>query len=194
MTDRWLAAFLLLAATQRFWLEGREHLRARRGTIQAAWTGHAMVACHVVTYGGTLIELLQRPSNALPIGWLSATGLVLFLVGFLVRRWAIDTLGWHWSLQIEMRPDQSLVQKGPYRFIRHPNYLGLLLEVLAVPLIGRAYRTLAFVLVCYWPLIFVRLHLEEQVLLATFPEAYRRYQRACGAFVPRIRMTTGCRS
>ena len=185
--DRWLLAFLTLAALQRFWLEGREHLRARRGAVTAPWTGYLMVACHLLTYGGTVIEVLQRQPGLPLRPAMSGVGLAMFLGGFLMRRWAIRTLGHHWSLHIELRPGQPLIREGPYRFIRHPNYLGLLLEVLALPLIGHAYRTLLFVLLCYCPLIVIRLRAEDRALLTAFPQAYREYQRRCGALLPAVR-------
>ncbi|MBI3320312.1 MAG: DUF1295 domain-containing protein [Candidatus Omnitrophica bacterium] len=145
-----------------------------------------MAACHVLTYVGTAIEFLRRRQHTPQQPIVSGIGAILFLLGFLLRRWAINTLGSYWSLQIEIRPDQSLIRTGPYRFIRHPNYAALFLEVLSIPLIGNAYVTFFAVMLCYCPLIMLRLAYEERVLLEVFPQAYRHYQRECGALFPRL--------
>jgi len=178
--------FITLAAIQRFGMEGRGHRRAKRGAVKWTWTGYVMVVCHILTYSGTVIEFLLGHQYTTLNPLLSSIGIGLFLLGFLLRRWAILTLGPYWSVQIELRPDQPLIRTGPYRFIRHPNYVALVLEVLGLPLIGNASYTFVAVVLCYSPLIFFRLVAEERALLAAFPQAYRQYQQATGAVFPKI--------
>ena len=182
-----LLAFLITAALQRFWMEGHEHRRASRGVVTAAWTGYAMVFLHSLAYLGTIMEYLLRQQVTVLNPLISGIGLSLFLAGWFLRRWVIRTLGPYWSLQIEIRPDQPLIREGPYRFIRHPNYLALLLEVLGLPLVGNAYWTLGVVLFGYCPIIAVRVVYEEQALVATFQDVYRQYQRECGTLLPLLK-------
>ena len=180
----WLAGLFALVAWQRFWLEGREHHGARRGEVKDAWTGYAMVTLHILTYLLTAIETSLRWADHPVDLRVTSLGLSLFLAGFILRRWAIRTLGPCWSLQIEIRPEHRLIREGPYGWIRHPNYLALMLEVVALPLVSQAFRTLLLVLCAYYPLILLRLFREERVLLTSFPE-YRRYRQECGALWPR---------
>ena len=181
----WILAFLIVIAFQRFWIEGGEHVQASRGTVKAAWTGYLMIAFHVLIYTLTTLELLLRSHlKTSNFSLISSVGLSMFAIGFFLRRWAISTLGYYWSLQIEIRPNQPLIRKGPYRFVRHPNYLALFLEVLGLPLVANAYLTFISSLLFYCPLIFTRLVYEERVLLKTFPQTYRQYQRECGVLLP----------
>ncbi|MGH2398164.1 MAG: isoprenylcysteine carboxylmethyltransferase family protein [bacterium] len=178
-----LAGLFGLAAWQRFRVEGREHHGARRGVVRDAWTGYAMVTLHVLTYMLTAIETSIRWARHAMDPRMAGMGLSLFLAGFLLRRWAIRTLGPYWSLQIEIRPDQPVMCGGPYRWMRHPNYLALMLEVVGLPLAGQAFWTILPVLRGYYPLILLRLFCEERALLASVPQ-YRHYQQGSGTFWP----------
>jgi methyltransferase len=83
------------------------------------------------------VWLLDRP-------WVSALGLpmlVLFAAGMGLRYWAVHTLGPRWSTRVVFVPGEPLVKSGPYRLLRHPNYLGMVLELIALPLVHTAWIT-----------------------------------------------------
>lgn len=86
---------------------------------------------------GWLVEGLTR-NQASPIWWL---WLMVFLLAQGLRYWAISSLGKYWNTRILIVPGARRVATGPYRFIPHPNYLAVALELFSLPLIFNAWIT-----------------------------------------------------
>lgn len=96
--------------------------------------------------------------------WLAGGALLLTLAGQTLRYAAIRTLGSRWSVRILTVPDSPAVAGGVYRFIRHPNYLGVILEIAAVPLLHGAFLTsIAFTLLNAL-VLWIRIRAEERAL------------------------------
>jgi methyltransferase len=160
-------ALVLLAAVGRL-LEVRIANRNRRlllarGGIEVA-PGHYpwMVALHTVWLIACVAEvwLLDRPF----IPWLGFTALALFLAAFALRYWVISTLGERWTTRIVCLPGVAPITGGPYRWLRHPNYLAVILEIVSLPLVHTAWLTaLAFSLLNAL-LLSVRIRAEEEGL------------------------------
>lgn len=134
-----------------------------RGGVEAG-AGHYpwMVALHTAFLLSCPLEvwLLDRPF--LPA--LAAAMLALLFGAVALRWWAIATLGERWTTRILVLPGASLVTGGPYRFLRHPNYLAVATEIAALPLVHTAWMTaLAFTLLNAW-LLRVRIQAEEAAL------------------------------
>jgi methyltransferase len=98
-----------------------------------------MVAVHSVFLVSCVAEvwLLDRP----PIPLLSTIMLALLVVASGVRWWVITTLGERWSTRIVFVPGEPPVTEGPFRWIRHPNYLAVVIEFVALPLVHTAWLT-----------------------------------------------------
>ncbi|HEX6863873.1 MAG TPA: isoprenylcysteine carboxylmethyltransferase family protein [Thermoanaerobaculia bacterium] len=170
-------ALVLLAAIGRL-LELRVANRNRRlllarGGIEFG-EGHYpwMVALHTVWLIACLAEvwLLDRPF----IPWLGFTALALFLAAFALRYWVISTLGERWTTRIVCLPGVASITGGPYRWLRHPNYLAVILEIASLPLVHTAWLTaLAFSLL-NGILLRVRIRAEEEGLsrLSNYDEAF----------------------
>lgn len=98
-----------------------------------------------------------------------------------LRYWAIGTLGRRWNTRVIVLPQAEPVTGGPYRWLRHPNYLAVVLELAAVPLIfGGALTAVAFSL-ANAALLFVRIRVEEQALGPRWQQAFQGRAR----FLPR---------
>ncbi|MGD6898556.1 isoprenylcysteine carboxyl methyltransferase family protein [Bacillus infantis] len=80
------------------------------------------------------------------------------------RLWALLSLGKYWNTKILVIPHANVVMRGPYRFIRHPNYVIVTLEFLAFPLMFQAYWTLAVFSILNLAILSVRIPAEEQAL------------------------------
>jgi methyltransferase len=106
---------------------------------------------------------------------LAALALGLVAAGQALRLTAIRTLGPRWSTRVMTVPGASPVQDGIYRYIHHPNYLGVELEIMAVPLVHAAYLTSAAFGVANALLLRDRIRREEQALDASGRED--RYER-----------------
>lgn len=93
-------------------------------------------------------------------GWLS-----LFLLAQMIRYWCIVSLGRYWNTRILVITGEQLVRCGPYRFLKHPNYLAVALELAAVPLIFGAVFTAAIVTGANAALLLlIRIPAEERAL------------------------------
>lgn len=119
-----------------------------------------MVVLHVGFLMSLLIEVTFDGVNSLTNGWL----LVLFLVLQVVRVWCIRSLGVFWNTKILVIKGAYVVAKGPYKYIRHPNYVVVCLEILLLPVMFGAYFTaILFTILNLW-MLSVRIPLEEEAL------------------------------
>jgi methyltransferase len=168
MDTRLLYLFLVAAVAVGRLIELRIAERHRRsllarGGIEAG-AGHYpwMVALHAAFLFSCPLEvwLLDRPF--LPA--LAAAMLALLVGAAALRWWVISTLGERWTTRILILPGAPPVTGGPYRVLRHPNYLAVMAEIAALPLVHTAWITaLAFSVLNIW-LLRVRIRAEEAAL------------------------------
>ncbi len=166
---RWIfTGFVVLLALQRLFelrLSSRNEaiIRSRGGREYAAWQLRAMKALHASWFLAMLAEVWvwQRPFLAR----LSLLALVTFLAGQSLRYAALLSLGWRWTVRVMTIPGLPPVRKGIYRYLRHPNYVGVCLEILAVPLLHSAYVTATVFSLANMLLLTARIRTEERALL-----------------------------
>lgn len=166
MVAPYLAVLLLLAAERVFELFlSRRHARwaFERGGVEYGQRHFgAMKLLHTVFLFSCALEVfaLERP-------FVRGLAIPMFSVAILaqaLRYWAIATLGKRWNVRVIVVPDLPAVVDGPYRFLRHPNYLAVILEGFAVPLIHSAFLTaIGFSLLNAY-LLRERIRCEEQAL------------------------------
>jgi protein-S-isoprenylcysteine O-methyltransferase Ste14 len=137
------------------------------------------VLCYVAWYEGTTVAHVGLP------GWVRGGGLVVAVLAFWLIRWADVTLGENISFTVEVRPSQRLVREGPYRWVRHPIYLGALLFFGGLGLLTANVLSLGL-MVGGWLVIMVpRIPREEALLLCHFGKEYQQYQQQVGRLWPR---------
>jgi methyltransferase len=139
-----------------------ERLLRARGAVERG-RGHypLIVALHVLWLLSTLIEGLLR-APGLPAYW--PIPLALFLLVQPLRYWAIFSLGQHWNTRILVVPGARLVRRGPYRYIKHPNYVVVGVEILTFPLIFGAWITALVFSILNAALLYVRIKEENRAL------------------------------
>jgi len=121
----------------------------------------------------------------LPAGpWPFWLGAVLTLAGLLFTVWARVHLGRNWSAEVVVKEGHALVRTGPYRYLRHPIYTGLLVAFLGTAITIGEWRGLVAFLVMLVSLG-IKSRAEEARMRETFPE-YAQYQRESAAIVPFI--------
>ena len=131
---------------------------------------------------GALLEYLVAGR---PIAWIAVVAGVLCAAASFRLRWsAIAALGRFWSLHVEIRENHEFVQSGPFRFLRHPTYFSMILELLAFGLIFNAWWMLLIIPLGFIPVLILRLRLEEPALVEKFGDAYREYQRRVPMLIP----------
>jgi methyltransferase len=132
--------------------------------------GHyaVMVVLHTGLLVGMLVEAwVRRP--VVPVG-LAVTMLVLAVASQGLRWWCIATLGRRWNTRVIVVPDLPLVAAGPYRLMRHPNYVAVVVEGFALPLVHACWLTAVVFTVANAFVLAVRLRVENAAL-ATLREA-----------------------
>ncbi len=172
--------FLGLLACER----GAELLLSRRnarktlaaGGVESGRRAYAvMVVVHAlfpVACAGEVL-FLHRPFPGLP----GLAALAVALGAQALRWWAIATLGERWSTRIIVVPGAAPATGGPYRFLRHPNYLAVVLEMAAVPLVHGAWLTALVFSALDAALLAVRIPAEERALGGPYAEAFKGRSR-----------------
>jgi protein-S-isoprenylcysteine O-methyltransferase Ste14 len=149
---------------------------------------------------GTRLIVSWSLGGAIVLGWLlpgwvpaastpaptafALAGFVVIWIGLAVRMWAVLALGGSFSTYIQVEGDQAVVTRGPYRWVRHPSYTGLLLIALGFG-IG-AGNWLSLLICAIVPLLGLlpRIAIEESELVRVLGEQYRSYQSTTDRLVP----------
>lgn len=113
---------------------------------------------------------------------LALLGLVLFAAGLGLAIWARVYIAENWGMPMSVKADPELVTTGPYSYIRHPIYTGVLLAALATVLVAGFYWLL---IALFMGVYFVySAKQEEKYLLRTFPKAYPKYMHTTKMLIP----------
>jgi methyltransferase len=124
----------------------------------------------VVLHTGFLLAMLveawvRRPDVAAPLAW---SMLALVVASQALRWWCITTLGRRWNTRVIIVPGLAPVASGPYRFLPHPNYVAVVVEGVALPLVHASWVTAVVFTVANAALLTVRIRVENAAL-ATLP-------------------------
>jgi methyltransferase len=155
-----------LVATQRLLelvLSRRNERRVQaRGAVERGREHYPlMVALHALWIASTLVEGILRGPEV-PALW--PVPLALFLLAQALRYWAVFSLGESWNTRILVVPDAKLVRRGPYKYLDHPNYVVVVVEILAFPLIFGAWVTALVFTALNAALLYVRIREEDRAL------------------------------
>jgi methyltransferase len=142
----------------------------------------AMVALHTGILVGALCEAWLAARPVVP--GLALAALALVFAASVLRWWVIATLGLHWNVRIMASLSLGVVTGGPYRFVRHPNYVAVFVELLALPLVHGAYVTAALGGAAHLWVLGQRIRAEEAVLNAD--PGYRAAMGGKPRFLPRL--------
>lgn len=138
----------------------------------------SVVVSFIVAYFLALSGITLMPS------WVFYLGIIIMIFGIMVRQWSIAVLGRFFSPTIGVQEGQKVVDRGPYRLVRHPSYTGILLILVGV---GLAFQSLAAILVIL--LIFsvaygYRMNEEEKVLALELGDEYVKYAKRTKRLIP----------
>lgn len=112
------------------------------------------------------------------------TGTVIIWAGLLLRWWAIKTLGKYFRIVITVLDNQRVINKGPYRYIRHPSYLGSLLILFGVGLGFGNWIGVVIVLILPFIAFNLRINTEEQIMISLFGHEYLFYMNRTRKLIP----------
>jgi methyltransferase len=142
----------------------------RDGGVESGFSHFpVMVALHVALLVGCVVEPVVAHRAFLPA--LGYPMLVVVVAANALRWWCIATLGERWSARVIVLPGAPLVRSGPYRWFAHPNYVAVIVEGAALPLVGSAWITAACFTIANAVLLTVRIRCEVRALAAAAPGA-----------------------
>jgi protein-S-isoprenylcysteine O-methyltransferase Ste14 len=177
---------LPIASVLVIYLARMVELKAKRNTIRGPvkenLTLRLFMLAGTLMLVGSITEFLLRPSH---LWWPTYLGGVACAVlSFAIRRRAIAALGKFWSLHVEIRDSHEFVRSGPFRWVRHPTYFSMILELMSIGLILNAYLSGIVAAAIFIPALLLRLKLEETALVEKFGVTYQAYQRETPAILP----------
>lgn len=170
------AVELVLAERNRRWA-------IRHGGQESGGSHYAViVGMHVLFYLSLIGERVVSGS-----GWSAAWPfwIALLAIAQAIRIWSIASLGRFWNTRIIVVPGAAPVRSGPYRFVRHPNYLAVGVEILSIPMLAGAWRTAVIFSALNLVMMRIRISAEERALQGTAAGGLAPVPR----FLPRIRLT-----
>ena len=128
-----------------------------------------MVVLHAGLLLGALVEVWRHRPDFIPaLGWPMLT---LVILSQALRWWCISVLGPQWNTRVIVVPGVALVTRGPYRWLSHPNYVAVVIEGLALPLVHSAWITAISFTILNAALLTVRLRVENTALSRVSPVA-----------------------
>ena len=177
---------LLWLAWLVYWFVAGRNVKAAR-QIESAGSRAAhivplMLACLLLWPARLPGDFLGAPV----VPWNAALypiGVVLVAAGLLFACWARYVLGRNWSGVVTVKQDHELIRSGPYRYVRHPIYTGLLLAFAGSALARDQWRGVLAVVIVYLAL-WRKYRLEERWMEQTFGEVYRRFREETPALIP----------
>ena len=175
----YLISELLLTVTRRS--------RSRTGTKQDRSTLLAVWLVIIVSVAAGIYVAKRWPSAALPHhrSFMFA-GTALFVTGLFLRWWAIVTLGRFFTVDVTIEPNHQLIDRGPFRVVRHPSYSGVLLAFVGLALTMGNWAALLVILVPIGAAFVHRMNVEENALSGALGRQYFDYMRRTKRLVPFI--------
>jgi protein-S-isoprenylcysteine O-methyltransferase Ste14 len=163
-----------------FWIYWLVSATASKESVRGGWrtrlTGVSVIGVFLIS------GVLRAGRLAVHSVTLEAVGTVLFACGIALAIWARLNLGRNWGMPMTQRAEPELVTSGPYRFVRHPIYTGLLTAMLGTALVDNLLGLIVVaVLLAYF---YYSGTVEERNLAATFPQAYPEYRSKTKMLIP----------
>jgi protein-S-isoprenylcysteine O-methyltransferase Ste14 len=175
-----------LVASVRRLRSGAAHVRLDRGTLPLVIL-FAAAGCIAAAQSATRVTSAAIAPGHPGIRWvIFDLGIVTILAGAALRLWAIVTLGRWFTYDVRVTDGQPVVQSGPYRWIRHPSYTGIVIVLLGIGLTLGNWLSLVFITLLPTVGLVLRIRVEEAALVTTLGAAYEQYAATKPHLIPGI--------
>ena len=173
----YLVSEILLSLTRRS--RSKTGTKQDRSTLGIIW----LVIAISITAGVFVARTFR--AAALPHGpILASASVTLFVAGLILRWWAIITLGRFFTVDVTIEKDHELVERGPFRVMRHPSYTGVLLAFAGLALSLRNWAALLVILLPIGATFIHRMNVEEEALLRALGSRYAEYMKRTKRLMP----------
>ncbi|MCI4324324.1 MAG: isoprenylcysteine carboxylmethyltransferase family protein [Thermoplasmata archaeon] len=160
------------------WGPSTEVRRADRGSRVAIVLG-------IVVATATASELAHAGYATFPVPVVEV-GIALMMAGVALRQWAIAVLGRFFNTSVRVVEGHSIVERGPYRLVRHPSYTGALVTLLGVGLAGGSWEGVLVLLAVASGVFGYRIRVEERLLVEQLGRPYEEYRRRTKRMLPYV--------
>ncbi len=143
------------------------------------------VAAFYLMFSGDIPREYLRTRLFAPNIWTNTLGIAITAAGIAFAVWARVYLGGNWSGTVTVKVGHELVRNGPYRFVRHPIYTGLISSLFGTAIVRHQVRGIIAVVLAYIGFK-IKSRIEERAMTNTFGAQYDEYSRATGAILPRL--------
>lgn len=161
-------------------------LRVRRGATRSNLGAEALF--RAMFFGGVLLIPIGRavaPDAVIGGGvWFFSLGVLIGWLGLVLRWWCFVTLGKYFTVVLKTSEDQPVVERGPYRVLRHPSYTGLLLAIVGGGLMVGNWVSAAGSVALVLTALVYRIRVEERALNASLGDRYRNFAASRARLVP----------
>jgi protein-S-isoprenylcysteine O-methyltransferase Ste14 len=176
-----IVIFAVWVAFWIYWLVASVNVKAG----QTRWTRFAGVRVAIILVILLLLRVRAfKEHAAISDPWLQGIGLAVFLLGLALAIWARLYLGRNWGMPMSQKADPELVTTGPYRFVRHPIYSGIILAMIGTTIAVSLYWLVAVVLLGAY--FVYSATVEERFMAERFPDSYPQYKRSTKMLIPFI--------
>jgi protein-S-isoprenylcysteine O-methyltransferase len=152
-----------------------------RGTIRLVWI--LVASCFVIAWLPVILDF----GRLLTLGdWLTWIGIAIMISGIIFRRYVIAILGKFFTATVQIQKDHELIKAGPYRYVRHPSYLGILLIAIGLGISLANWISLLLCIVLPTIGVMRRIKVEEKELEQHFGKQYLDYKKDTWYLVPYI--------
>src|SRR3989338_2224568 len=154
-------------------------------TTRLVWLTFIPFLTYIVLFFASVVEFSLTTHKTLNY-IISIVGVFALASGILLRYQAVRIFrinGQKWMSHIDAENISALITKGPYKFIRHPYYLSVMLELCGIALFINSFRTIIFIFLIQEPLLWQRIVTEESELIRKFGEQYLLYKKQVPAIL-----------
>jgi protein-S-isoprenylcysteine O-methyltransferase Ste14 len=161
-------------------------LRRSGGNTKRKDSGSVLII-RVLMYVSVMIAIWFDLENiAMLPDWVFYPGIMIIVIGIIVRQWAIFVLGRFFTTTVSVQKSQKVIDHGPYRYIRHPSYLGIFLIIVGIGLALHTWGGILVLLVMNGIALGYRMHVEEKVLVSELGDDYVQYMKRTKRLIPFI--------
>jgi len=139
------------------------------------------ISCAALASWIPLFQFNRRGTSV--VFWI---GIIIIVLGLFLRYWSINILGKYFRTTVEVEESQKIVQKGPYKFIRHPSYSGIILFCIGYGLAVQNWLSLIIAISLPTIALLYRIKIEEEALVKGIGTDYEAYQKKTKKLIPGI--------
>ncbi len=179
--------FLLFSAAiiERAWETFKTSREKHRDEFHGDWTLAAVTTAYIGLFFAFITEFYLFVKSA--DMFITSVGFLFLGISLRMRFWGMTALGKQWAVHAvgaQKIRKVRLIKIGPYRYVRHPIYLGIILECIAFPIIANTPYSFLIALAICVPLVVIRARTEEKASMRRFGEKYSKYKQEVGMFFP----------